>query len=158
MFAAVGVTAQAVGKIGDAIFPMFGGHLGLVVAGVAGPLVKRRLMTIGAAITTLTMIHGEGMRPGILRGRPAVGGVANRTFLTREHARVQSGFAVASGTLRRRTLVDVVFVAIRAGDVGMLTIKFESRKVVVKRGRFPSLGRMAGTTFRTELAVVSVIF
>jgi len=52
---------------------------------------------------------------------------------------------------------DVVFVAILASNVGVFAVEFESRKVVVKRGRFPSLGRMAGTTFRTELAVVRVV-
>ena len=64
---------------------------------------------------------------------------------------------VAGITIGRRALINTTLVAIFARDFGMLTFQLESRKAVVKLGRFPSVSRMAGTTIGTKARFVWVV-
>jgi len=60
-------------------------------------------------------------------------------------------------TIRRCTLEDIVNVALVAFDAGVLAFEFESRKVVVKPGGFPTLWCMTPASIRTKRALMSVI-
>ena len=155
-----GVTAQAIAKVGNAFFAVFLLGFGAIVAGVARPLRQVGLVTIGAgvqAVILLPVIHGEEMRPVILRGSPGGGGMANGTGLPRKHAPVIVGVGMAGGALAGRALVDILFVAFGAFHIHMRTIEREAAQGVVKGGVFPVAGVVAGFAQRAILPLVGVI-
>lgn len=73
------MATEAITKIGNAFFCMFARDFGLVVAGVARPGGQGGLVAIGASVDAapfLSVIHGKGVRAGVLRRAPGGGGVA----------------------------------------------------------------------------------
>jgi len=64
---------------------------------------------------------------------------------------------MARDTSRGRTLVHIVDVALFAFDAGMCAAQFERSEIVIELGGLPAIGRVAGSTIRTEPSLVCVV-
>lgn len=65
---------------------------------------------------------------------------------------------MTAGAGAGRPFEDIVKMAFFAGHVGMFAIQFESREIMVKGGRLPALGGVAGAAILPEFAVVVIVF
>jgi len=57
----------------------------------------------------------------------------------------------------RRAFINAVHMTTRACHAGMRARQLEGRKIMVKTGRLPGAGGMAGRTIRAELPVVFIV-
>lgn len=83
--------------------------------------------------------------------------MALRTGYTRERAGMESRLRVAACTVLRRAFVDIIGVALRTGQTGMLAGQLENRKIMIKRGWPPTVGCMALVTLLSISASVRII-
>lgn len=120
------MAAQAVTKVGNTFLAVFLIHFGAVVTGVARPLGQVGLVTIGAGVVFLAMIHGESMRAIVTRREPGGGAVAGRASLPREHARMKNGILMASHTFTGCAFENLILVTIGAFHIHMRTIQRET--------------------------------
>lgn len=81
------------------------------------------------------------VRPGVT-SLPIAGAVALCTIGSK-HAAMEGRLCMTSGTVRRCTFEDAVFVALTAIHIKMCTRQFEGREVVVECCRIPTGSRMA---------------
>lgn len=151
------MAAQTITKIGNAFLAVFLIHFSAVVAGVACPLGQVGLVTIGAGVIFLAMIHRESVRAVITRRGPGASAVAGRASLPWEHARMKNGFLVTSRAFTGCTLENLILVAIGALHINMRTIQRESGKTVVESGIFPISRVVAGFASRSVLPVMLIL-
>lgn len=155
------MAAHAVTKVSNPFFEMFARHFGLVVAGVTGPCGQVWLVAVGAGVDAasfLSVIHGEGVRAGVLRRAPGGGGMALRAGLAGEHARVIGRLAVTGGAFGGRAFEDPVLVAALAFYGDVRAGEREAAQVVVEGGVFPVGGGVADFAGHSKLSIMCIVF
>ena len=65
--------------------------------------------------------------------------------------------AMTGIAILRRAFEDAVHMTTRASHAGMRARQLEGRKIMVKTGRLPGAGGMAGRAIRAELSLVVVV-
>ena len=119
------MAAQTITKIGNAFLAVFLIHFSAVVAGVARPLGQVGLVTIGAGVIFLAMIHRESVRAVITRRGPGASAVAGRASLPWEHTRMKNRIIMTSRTFTGCALENLILMAIGAFHINMGTVQRE---------------------------------
>lgn len=115
-------------------------------------------VTVGAGHIGMSAFQLEG-RQVVVKGGvfPVFGGVAGGAIGAKLTV-VMVVFGVAVNALAGCAFEEVVFMAVITGHVGVFPFQLESGKVMVKGGRFPGFGRVAGGAISAKLTVVRVVF
>jgi hypothetical protein len=119
-------------------------------AGVGGIVDRMALGTGRLSMVGTISITGIWMQNGRV---PITGAVALCTVCA-----VMAGrFGVTGDACSREPAVNTAGMTLRTAQAGMRTGQRESRAGMVKTGRFPAAGGMAGTAARPELTAMSIL-
>ncbi|OIN88161.1 MAG: hypothetical protein AUJ21_11330 [Anaerolineae bacterium CG1_02_58_13] len=134
-----------------------------IVVAMTGIAILRRAFEDAVHMTTRACHAGmrarqlEGRKIMVKTGRlPGAGGMAGRTIRA-ELPLVIVVLLMTGIAILRRAFINAVLMATRASHAGMRARQLEGRKIMVKTGRLPGAGGMAGRAIRAELSLVVVV-
>jgi hypothetical protein len=152
------MTADAIGKIADALLQVFRGDLIWVMLMATVTSVSQQVVRMtGLAGTASAMVQWEAMRLVELGRRPGLGIMAG-SAVGGEQTAMEGRVGVTGDTLLGCALEYIVHMALGAFHTGMCPGQLECSLGVVETGFLPIIWCVATATIYTKFPLVRVIF